>query len=172
MEVGLWMLAGALVFDVIGVGKRQWANRVAAVLALGGMVRVLAPSHLGTVMRGWAHDAFQLLGELVGSWDPRWGQAVGSIGLALVATLVLLLWFLKLMPGHEQAGPASSQELDSRWIWGGAAVASLFVSVIPGALGTFFVAVTGLGAKVATAGIEHTVAVATVRAFLAAGGVA
>ncbi len=156
MVVGVWMLVGAIVIDVFGVGNRKWAAFIAGWLAVGGFLRVLAPSKLGSQLQSWAEDLAAMAGQAMSNYDPEWGRVITSIGVAAVATVVIIVWFFMLMPkSTPQAGEAAKKDLNSAWLWGGAAVAAVFVAAIPGPLGEFFTGVIGFGARLAGDGAAN-----------------
>lgn len=159
MEIGVWMIVFAVVFDVIGVGSRQWANRVAAVLALGGFVRILAPSKAGGILRESGQKLAEAAGQAVGNFDPQWGRLVTSLGVAIAAMIVIIMWALMLAPSHHQLGPAASKEIDSRWIWGGALIAAIFAGAVPGPIGEGMVWVIGVGTDIGSSATGAAVAI-------------
>lgn len=158
MEVGAWMLLGAFLIDLVGVGNRKWANIIAAFLALGGMIRFLAPSRLGAELNEWTGELFDVAGDAVGEWDPAWGSLIRGTGLALLVTALTIIWLFMAIPkSTPQAGEAAKKDFSSAWIWGGAVVLCLFITAVPGDLGDGLRAVIGFGADLAETGTERLV---------------
>lgn len=152
------MLVGAFVIDLIGVGNRKWANTVAAFLALAGFLRVLAPSRLGGQLNEWARDLFNVAGNAVGDYDGDWGGLVRGSGLAMVVTVVTIIWaFMAIPKSTPQAGDAAKKDFSSVWIWAGAAALSVFWTAVPGDLGDGLRWLLGLGVHLVDTGTQNVV---------------
>lgn len=146
----------AATFAVIVAALLDWkppfkawiCDRVAAVLALFAASVFIAgtPAAAWLLQQGEALAAW--LGDIVRQWSPSLGSAVASYLIAAVVLVIAWLWVLAMLPSSKFAsflGDGRSKELDSRLIWGGAALLAVGAALVPGGAGDLIRWLVGLG---------------------------
>lgn len=173
MAVGVYMLVAALLLDVFSVVAGRWTNFVAAFLALGGFLRLIAPSKFGHQVREWVDQGASELAHAVSEYDPRWGDLLKQVGLGAIATVVTALYIKRMWNSSfgargkkpkkakgeaadesSKSGKGSGEILTSAWIWAGSLVLALFWGAVPGRLGEGVRWALGFGADIAGRGTE------------------